>query len=230
MPQALSALRDNAKALADMGDTTFVTDAQWKVFINYGYKALYDILLTKYEDYFESEHTATTTATTDYALPSDFYKLLDVDLEISGSGGEFYVVRPYTNTARNRLANSESATVSYGGVLPRYRLRGSNIRFLPQPPTGLTLRLKYVPVLTELDLDADELSDIVFDQWAEYIELYAAIRALGKEERDSTDFKQELARLQKRIEGSALNRDAHLPQTIGQARVHNDLATDLDVW
>lgn len=231
MPKTLATLRTNAKALADMDNTTFVTDAQWRVHINSGLKELYDILVIGREGYFESEYTTTTVANqSDYALPTDFMKLLDVDLEISGQGGEYYAVLPYSNSARNRLANVDGSTTNYAAALPQYKLRGGNLRLLPVPPAGLSLRLKYIPVVGELSDDADELSDIVLDQWSEYIEMYAAIRAMMKEDRDVGYYQRDLAKMAQRIQAASLNRDDNVPARIGYSRSGREFGFDTDVW
>jgi hypothetical protein len=80
---SLATLRARARERADMVGSSFVADTATSLdaWLNEGAQILHDKLVEAYgSEYLEKSTTATTTTATDYALPSDFYKLLGVDL------------------------------------------------------------------------------------------------------------------------------------------------------
>jgi hypothetical protein len=99
----------------------------------------------------------------------------------------------------------------------QYRVTGSNIEFIPTPAANQSIRLWYVPRLTELLQDTD-ITTTGISGWIEYVIVRAAKYALDKEESDSAKLDAELTFLKSRIEESASNRDAGQPDTISNTR------------
>lgn len=74
--------------------------------------------------------------------------------------------------------------------------------------------------MTELLADTD-VTDMSISGWIEYVIVRAAKYALDKEESDSSILTQEIQFLKQRIEETASNRDAGMPDTISGTRTTN---------
>jgi len=93
-------LRSRARRMADMENSTFVSDTELRDYINSAYAELYDLVIEKYEDYYIESTSDLNLASTDtHSLPGDFYKALGVDLSV---GGSTYSLRNYSFQERNR--------------------------------------------------------------------------------------------------------------------------------
>ena len=116
-------MRGRAQKLADMENSSFVTNGEWADYLNEGLGNLHDKLIAKSEDYALSFGDVVIANGVDtYALPSDFYKLRGVDL-IRGSGQHNLTLRPYMFRERN---SRQYATGHLDpGYLYQYHLQGS---------------------------------------------------------------------------------------------------------
>lgn len=218
MAETLATLRARAQTLADLTDSSFVTNAEWTMFINDGLRALYDILVTKHSDYFESTNSqAIVVDQSDYALPADFMTLLDVSFIPVGET-DFFTVFPFERKHENYLARNDIEFITWDGRTKLYyALRGGNIRLLPAPSGG-TLRLRYVPVVTALSSDSDTLPQGVFDHWSIYIVWSAVADAMAKQEADVTFAQAKMQEARAHIERTAMQRDQHISQVIADVR------------
>jgi hypothetical protein len=214
----LLGLRTAVRQRADQENSLFCSDGEVNSYINQSYFELYDLLIQKYgNDYFIApDYTFTTDGTSDkYALPTDFYKILGVDLLLSGGNSYSLTVRPFQMAERNRWAWPNMQAL-YGLVNLRYRLNGSYIWFVPRPAAGQTIRLLYVPRLNVLQYDSDEIDGV--SGWDEYIVVDAAIKCMQKEESDVSVLMAQKQALIRRIEAAAENRDAGSPQKVSDSR------------
>lgn len=215
---SLGQVRLMAQQRADRVGSNFIQLPEWNTYINQSYFELYDLLVTLYEDYFvSSPYTITTDGVSNqYTLPTSFYKLIGVDLGLTSSGNAWVTVRKFNFISRNRYVYPQ-ITSSYLGVFDlRYRLVGNTIFFIPTPSGGQYLRIWFIPKLTQLLQDTDILSGV--SGWSEYVIVDAAIKALQKEESDVSVLAAQKMMLIKRIEESAMNRDAGQPDTISDVR------------
>jgi hypothetical protein len=209
----LLSIRTTAQQRSDMVNSTFITDAEWNGYINASAKELYGILVQKYgDDYFASlpPYTFVTDGTSDfYPLPSDFFKLLGVDLQYNNSPNGFVTLKPYMMPERNNYGVPNMQTV-YGRLTNlRYRIMGNRCCFIPRAAPAQTIRLFYVPRVTELVLDTDVLDGV--SGWEEYVIADVCIKVLQKEESDTAVFERAKAGLLARIESESANRDAANP-------------------
>lgn len=201
-----------------MEGSDFVTDSELVGYINNSIAELHDLLVATYgPDYYVENYAFTTTASTEnYALPANFYKLKGVDVLLSGN--QYYSLRPFNFNERNR-----DQDVTWGllaGPTIRYRLVGTNLKFSPAPDSGYNVRLWYIPLPTQLVLDADIYNDI--NSYAEYVITDVAIKMLQKEESDVSVLSAQKMDLRKRIENMAQNRDADQPESISDIYAEND--------
>jgi hypothetical protein len=235
---SLGELRTRSQQRADRLNSQFVTLPEWNYFINQAMFELYDLLVTTYEDYFIAA-PATFTVTGNqflYPLPDGsnsfldqnnnsyiappFLKLVGVDLALNTSANGYVTVNKFNFSDRNRFVYPNSASTIYGVFNLQYRLMGTNIEFIPTPSAGQKIRIWYIPRLNELLAD-NNLTTIGFSGWLQYVIVRAAKYALDKEESDTSKLDQELAFLIKRIEASAMNRDAGNPDKISDVRTAN---------
>jgi hypothetical protein len=218
---ALSALRARVRQRANMEGSQFVTDSELNTYINEAIADLRDKMISKVgDDYFAAETTYTLLANQDtYALPSDFYKVLYV--EVKGDDGYFYKMRRFEVSERNFGASP----INYYIPDIRYRLRANNIVFTPQNLMGgRQVRLTYVPIPSELVTDGDTLQG--YNGWETYVIVYAARKALVKEESDTAQLDAELVKLDQRMESMIDNRDQSEPSRI----YDNSRRRDLNRW
>jgi len=135
---SLSELRLLAQQRADMENSQFITDDEWRRMINRGYAELYDLIVTSAnsEDYFLKSGTISLTGgTATYDLPTDFYKSRGVDLN---TGGAKVPLRRYNFSERN-----------VGGLYSvasdmRYHIQSNSIVFNPEPSGSDTVTVYYI--------------------------------------------------------------------------------------
>jgi hypothetical protein len=206
-------LRTRARERSDQVNSTFITDAELTGYVNSSAYELHDLLVSKYGDgYWASSSNVTTDGVSDtYALPGDFYKLLGVDIQTSGSTSGWLTLKSFPMAERNRNWRPNVGPV-LGVAGLRYRLLGDKLWLTPLPIGGLVLRIWYVPRMNELVNDADTLDGI--SGWHEYVIVDAAIKCLVKEESDPSALMAAKAGLLKRIEEAAGNRDEGAPPVV----------------
>lgn len=202
-------LRNRSKQRANMENSTFVSDTEWNSYINYSISTLRDLIISKAgNDYFALTQSYTLVNSQEaYALPSDFYKVLWV--EMLGDDGYYYKMRRFEVSERN-LGRSP---LNYFIPDIRYRVISNSIYLTP--PTqygGRQIRLWYVPIYPNLSADADTLEG--YNGWDEYVVLMSARKALVKEESDVSQVDQELQFINQRLENMADNRDQGEPMRI----------------
>ena len=214
MSVSLTTLISRAKTRADMVDSSFVSTGEWTEFANDEWFELYDILVTRYESYFESTSPSTTfvDGTLEYSLPSDCFKVLAVDL-YDDSETAWFGAFPYPHANRLLYRNTSERVAE-----AHYAVVGSNIRWDALPEGVSVFRLRYVPLPRTLESPGDVLPNRLCDHWSSYIVLGMAIKALLKEESDVAPLMAERARLQVRIEKAAAHRDLNAPEQIGSTR------------
>lgn len=217
----LGQLRLLSQQKADMVNNPFVTVPEWNTYINQSAFELYDLLTTLYEDYYVTAPVsfATDGSSSQYALTTvapDFYKLVGVDMGLGAQGNAWVTLKKFDFVSRNRYIYPQLGTSVLGLFNPSYRLVGSTIMFIPVPAAGQYMRIWYIPRMTQLLQDTDILDGV--NGWDEYVAVDVAIKALLKEESDAAPLMAVKQQLLDRIEASAMNRDAGMPDTISDTR------------
>ena len=208
---SLSALRDQAQDRADMVGQSLVTPAQWLYYINKSKDALYDLLISAYgSDYYAADPLTISlvSGTERYALPTDYYKTIKVEYVIDSNN--FYVLHRYNLSNTSRSSSFYPRNRYYTDY--RYREVGDYLYFTPIPSGNSSVKLWYVPLATNLSADIDTLKG--FSGWEEYIIIDVAIKALRKEESDTSDHERDLMRITKRLEEMAESRNIGEPYKI----------------
>lgn len=214
----LSELRTLAKQYADMENSNFISESEWNAYLNLAYFELYDILIQKFgDDYYVANpySFATDGSTQRYSLPSDFYKMLGLDLQLGASSDSWVTIRPFMFIDRNRYAVPNFQSF-YGVTNLRYRLSSGKLFLTPTPAANQILRLWYIPRLNELTSDSSTVDGV--SGWQDYLPTDAAIKAMMKQELDPAGLMARKQALLARIESAAANRDAGSPQVVGDSQ------------
>lgn len=210
---SLMETRNRAKQHADLSNSRFVTLEEWNSYIVASYFELYDLLVTTFEDYYvASPYSITTDGSTQYTLPTDFYKLVGVDLGLGTGSTSWVTMKKFQFISRNNYTFPSQPATYLGPFSLRYRVVGNTLFVSPPPSSGSTIRLWYVPKLTQPLAETDILSGV--SGWLEYVIVDAAIKALIKEESDPSALMAQKMALLKRIEDSANNRDEGQPEKV----------------
>lgn len=232
---SLGQLRLRAQQRADLVNSQFITTEEWNYNINQSMLELYDLLVTAYEDYFLAPaiYLNPNGVDTFYPLPNGtntfldaqgntitppaFYKLMGVDLALNQANNAYVTLNKFAWIDRNRYIYPTAGGTQYGAFNLQYRIMGNNVDFIPTPLQNQNLKLWYIPRLPVLVQDTD-VTTIGYSGWLEYVIIDAAIKAMQKEESDVTILAAEKMMMIKRIEETAMNRDAGRPDTIMDVR------------
>lgn len=231
---SLYQLRILAQQRADRLNNNFVTLTEWNSYINQAAFELYDLLVTLYEDYYLASPVTfqTVGGTNTYTLPNGsatfkdstgatvvapaLYKLIGVDLGLASSSNAWVTVKKFDFIQRNRFVFPNLSSTYMGVFNLQYRMMGDNLQFIPTPAGAQYIRLWYIPRMNQLVQDTDILDGV--SGWTEYVVIDAAIRALRKEESDTSELQLEKQAMIDRIQSSAMNRDAGQPDKISDTR------------
>jgi hypothetical protein len=206
-------LRTRAKLRADMENTAFVSDSEWNHYINQGNSELYDLIVTVYEDYFVTKAPTFTDdradgiyTVSDVITANNVYKILGVDMGVNGSTVR---LKKFSFAERN-MYDSNIATL-YGFENHRWHYQGATIRIIPANASNNVITVWYIPEtpLLENDTGVGGTVEAVYNRgWEEYIVIYAARKALLKEESNTNKLDDELLMLGATIQAFAANREA----------------------
>lgn len=206
----------NGYVAALTGDDFFVTEPELISYINQSLFELYDLMISCFgANYFVKAppYSFTTDGTNDqYALPSDFYKILGLDLQLAANN--FATVKSFEFMERNRLAFPNNQSF-YGRTNIRYRLNGTQIWLTPRANAGQVFQVWYVPKLATLAALADTTDGV--SGWTEYVIVDAAIKCLQKEETDVSMLMAQKQALIQRILAMADSRDVGSPHKVVDA-------------
>lgn len=229
-------VRANARLYADErpgGSDTFVTDPECNRLINLALREMYDLLVAaRGHEYYEAEDTTSivlATGTATYALPTDVYQLLAVDVRWATDRLE-----PLPKLASvadrykfNGLTWGEGAPKAFH--LKRDRTTGaSQIEFFPTPKAGATLVLRYLPPCPELT--ADTGTDGSFDGvngWDRMVALRVACELRTISGQPASWLNSMYERERDRIEQLAADRAASHPATIRDVQPEGNVT---DAW
>lgn len=223
---SLGGLRLAAQQRSDMVNNEFVTTQEWNSYINLSIKELFDILVQVYGDeyYVAAPYRFTTDGRVPalYPLPQNIYKLLGVDLGINQNDNSYATMRKFMFQNRNKYIYANTPVGYYGYLNLQYRMLGDNIELIPNPASGQTIQLWYVPKPRTLLADSDIVDCI--SGWEEYILIDAAIKALEKEESDVSVLLAQKEALRIRITAASSNRDAGMPEVVTDVRNYGGLS------
>lgn len=183
LTQTRTQIRANVRRLSDTGGTNALVrhpDADLNEYIDQALGALHRALSMGIVDqrYLSSTSVSITEALgASYALPATFDHLISVDL--SANGYKSWLTA-YEMHERPGLTTPDANTT---GTPTTYRLRGSNIEYLPTPGGSYTSVLWYVPTPTQFTADADTFDTV--NRLDTFLVAYAA-RFIGVKDKNTT--------------------------------------------
>ena len=238
----LGYLRYQSLLKADMLKNPFITTDEANFIVNQSMYELYDLLVLKYgDDLFlappvlysltgalsyplpDGVTSYTSGVTGNSFVPPAFYKLNGMDINISGgSAGPNAAWVPVAKcnwSDRDRYTTFPGQAGALNNVYQMaYRAMGNQLYVFPQN-MNQTIRIWFVPIMTQLLLDTDMLPFSV-SGWSEMIMVDSAIKILLKEESFDQAAAMESRKQQilARIEEAASNRDVGQPNTVSNTR------------
>lgn len=155
---------EQTRQRADMQHSFFIGETELKGYINASYKELYDVLTSRFEDYYSEREVFTLTSGNTHPLPDDFYKLRGMDLQIADQA--WVTMDKFNFNDRNAINNATVWPFYYVyNYQVMYRVMADNIEFLPIQNALQTYRLWYIPKAQDLAEGVDsslEEQDITF--------------------------------------------------------------------
>lgn len=150
-----------------------------------------------------------------YSLPATFDTLISVD--ITANGHKSWL----TAFDMNEQPSLTSPDSSYSGTPIAYRLRGSNIVYLPAPAGNMTSVIWYVPTPTQFTSDGDTVDTInrLDDYLIAYASQFVAIK--DKDTERLNICKGQIADMREDIALVARNRDRNSPPGVVDVRSRN---------
>lgn len=209
---------DRAQSRVDMAHSTFVSTDDWTEFVRDAYRKLYNLLVSKFQDYFlEPSSELTVDANGKVAVPADFQRLHAVDLKDSSSGTWTDGVWPASLSQRNTYRRPFGMLLRRHPLI-RYRLIKRDVWFFPvERSPGKIVRLWYTPLPDKETTMSNDIP-LEMEQWSEYLVLECCIMACLKEETDPSGFQSERAVILAMIEDEAMNRDLQLCDEVEDVR------------
>lgn len=207
----LTTLRARARERADQVNSDFVADAATGLdaWINEGVQKLWEKLIKAFgEEFVEKSQVFTTTASDSVALPSDFFILYGVDLDL---GAGFKSLTRFNRAERNFQRAQLGTYFNY----PRYKLSGMGTtgvcRLLPAPTGVFNGKFWYAPVAPVLTTGTDTVD--FPNGWERYVVNWAALKLLGKEESSTSDLWKEIQSDDNDLAELAIRRDQAQPHS-----------------
>jgi hypothetical protein len=202
-----------AKQMADMENSSFVSDAEWLSYLNLAYRRFWNKVTTLYSDYnVKSANISIVAGTSEYTMPTDLLKFRLVEI-ISGTQ-QNKTLWPLDLNEKNRYS------ADLYGAPCRYSIYDQKIRLHPEPSGSDTLKIWYVPVATPITATSQTVD--VISGYDEYIAATMAVKALLKEESDPSGAQAIADRLATEMEQTARERNAGLPSVMTDVAAIND--------
>jgi len=207
-----------AKLLADKVNDDSVTEDTWTEWVNDGVESLWGYVSTFFADHFYS--------TVDFSLAGGIGgNTYDVTTIPAGDFRRVRLLERDPDTAQRRRVRgfnfvekdngAGSAALWAMNLAPdvRAKLMGNLLMLEPYERAGGNYRLHYVSRHPKLVTNCDALLPSV-DQWAEYVKVFAAMKALGVEESDDNPQARRMLAIKQEIADTAAERDDGQPGVI----------------
>ena len=227
MGATVASLITRVRSLSNRVGSTFVTDAEILAWLDVEYGNLYDMVLKACEGYVHKSATLAITSAQYVALPTDFYRLLRVEVV----NGVHRASLPRCDPAEIR------GNLMVNGQL-KYCLMGTDLWFNRTPIISGTMELWYAPTPAtlilaeaaedEVDSDTvaedetsiDELESWVQSGWEELMVMGCVWRINLKAAEDVSGILQAIAITAKGVQSSLVPRDfgeaPHIRDVYGQ--------------
>lgn len=209
--------RRHADAETPTPTVDFTPDAELLRYLNNAYRKLIDMIIDAGGDAALSLLAKTTTVTSPYTLPADFYRLVGIDQpNVTGDGNTpWRKLKPFEFAQRNSYADPN---------FPRYRLVSGAIVLMPATAAPTSLQVWYLGNAGTLG-SGDSIN--TFNGWDDFIAWSIARDILAKEDRDVSLAMAMIADARGRIEGACAELTAGDTHVIGEAEHQDEEYFDL---
>jgi hypothetical protein len=219
--RTLAEMRQSARELADMEQSTFISDEWLTNRIDEHCQRLYDkLIIANGPMYYAKSNGGTATVSgqslytwAELAAP-DFYRLVSL---IVSDGNDFAELGSFDYTDLPYLLKIQES-VGYVHVCQlRRQVRAEGIDIRPAPESNaLTITLHYIPSMQRLTEPEQTFDGI--NGWERWVALGAAIDMRIKEETDPSGLYAQRSEMEKDIMQLASGRDAGRPNMIKRTR------------
>lgn len=190
--------------------TNYVSNSELTAWMNGSLAELYDLVVDQNKDFYVSTNTiAITSGNTEYSLPTDFYRLVGVDIE--DSSGQNYAMRKYQFHERNLGQGGSGDKLD-----ARYRIINSQFHVSPSPTWSGSVYVHYIPAPPSYATNGDDDS-CTFDfvaGWDEYVVLDCLIKFAGKDEQDPSIFMAQKETTRRRVVSMSQTVDDNEPDKV----------------
>jgi len=220
----LSDIRDRVRQRADIeNETARYPDSEVNQYINDSYKELFTLLQRYGLVRTEKTQTITADGSTSYAVSSDYFATLKVFYQ---DGTTLVSLRRHE--FKNRPFDFSGTTGQASSYRVAHNGTSLNIELVPKPGSGTYLHT-YIPVPADLSDDSDTIDSVM--GWDEFIVIDAAIKALVKEDSDTSQLMIERERIMARIEAESAMREMAETHSITDTRRRAyDTNDPADTW
>lgn len=211
MAKTLEELTTEAKEITDEAGADFVGDPQWDIWLNRGYSELWSLVFRA--------NKAILEKTFDFTIAGS---ATSVDITTQNPRAILKVERNPGKTERRFLRRT---SLSQKNLLNdrAYRPQGNTLHIEREEWAPGDYRLYYVPTQGTLADSGPQVdTDSILDPWWRYSALWAAIRAVRKDDKDASDIVSELADLRAEIDNELRIKDGVEPWTT------HDISPDVD--
>lgn len=176
--RTLTQLLSDVRVEGDYNRSAVFTDTILTRWINQAIAKVYNLLAAQDPDLYAKEGSLSTVADQDHVnLPSDFYKLLRLDiLTSSDTYARLFKYALVEENNYQEIIGSATAESRY-----RYHVQAGKLKLRPTPPTVDTLRIVYVPSVTDLASGSDTFDGI--NGYEDLVVQYALLRCDLREEK-----------------------------------------------
>jgi hypothetical protein len=215
--QSLQQMRNGTRKFANVQGTTALArhpDTDCNDYINRALGSLHRKLTTALPDqrFLASTTITTVSGQTTYSLVSGFDTLISLEMPTNGTRRW---LEAYEMVERPDIISPDVAPT---GIPTVYRLRGSNIEFLPTPNDEYDILVWYVPAASQLVSDVSNYDTI--NRLDDYVIAYAA-RFIAVKDKNwdlANQCKALIDEMQPEIEALGRNRDRNSPPRVLDVR------------
>jgi hypothetical protein len=208
--------------------TRFITLPELREYLNEALAELWDMLVSArgQEHARKTYQMATTANVASYPLPSDFYELISLDVQLAP--GQRLDAKAYMESERNMFANYPSWPGWILGYPVYYRILGSTqhsgsvviekqINFIPTPQNSLfPILVNYYPTFPTFATDGSDDARLFngVNGWESFAIWTAVAICKGKLKEDASFAISEAEKMRKRIKALAPQNDAGTAERI----------------
>jgi hypothetical protein len=182
-----------------------------QLLLNQAYESLYGLIVRTNENYFiNSADTTLISGTQTYTLPTDFKKLVGMDLA-STPGASPVSLTPFNFQERNLYTQANLFTASGQQTTYKYNLQGSNFKLTPTVTGGGVITVWYIPLTPNIPTTVTEVQTWDCDN---YLIAYLAYKMIAKGENDVSAIVGEVELARQEVIRSVRERDDGRPSRL----------------